>query len=412
MSINIYFTGQNNFGNRGCEALVRSTVDVIRREYPDATFLVPSSDLTRDSAQWPNAVADGIRFVPAGTIPGRFIQWSRLCTRLPMLSNLGWPSLRDLGELPPGLQEADVVLSIGGDNYSLDYDLASLAYFVAIAEVGLRRKLPVILWGASVGSFSAMPSVERFMAQHLRRLSWITVRETHSQNYLAGICVRQNVSLVADSAFVLRPCAIDVTPFWPAASAGGVLGLNVSPLVADVRARAVRRSDFVQEVVQFIRSTVTERGLSVLLIPHVAPLDGASRNNDEVLLATLANACSDLGDKLRTVPSGMNAVQLKAIIGQCRYFIGARTHATIAALSMGVPTLSIAYSIKALGINRDLFDHEHYVLDTRQLDANSLAEGLSRLISDESSIHSFLKSRIDEWRSRAQGAVKLLNAAA
>ncbi|HRD87462.1 MAG TPA: polysaccharide pyruvyl transferase family protein [Accumulibacter sp.] len=410
--MNIYLTGQNNFGNRGCEALVRSTVDVIRSQFPDATFLVPSSDITRDSAQWPDAAAVGVRFVAAGTIPGRFIQWSRISTRLPLLSRLGWLSLNTARDRPPGLDEADVVLSIGGDNYSLDYDLASLAYFVAVAEAGLRRKIPVILWGASVGPFSAMPAVEHFMARHLRRLSWITVRETHSLAYLAGIGVSQNVSLVADSAFALPPTPVDVSAFWPQPGREGVLGLNVSPLVADVRARAGLRSDFVQEVARFIRATVTEQGLSVLLIPHVAPLDGSARNNDEVMLATIARACVDLGPQVRTVPGGMNAVQLKQIIGQCRYFIGARTHATIAALSMGVPTLSIAYSIKALGINRDLFDHEHYVLDTRRLDASSLAEGLARLVSDESNVHSLLDSRIHEWRSRAQSGVKLLQPSA
>lgn len=408
--MNIYLTGQNNFGNRGCEALVRSTVDVIRSQFPDATFLVPSSDIPRDSAQWPDAVSEGVRFVAAGTIPGRFIQWSRLCTRLPLLSRLGWPSLDAAHDLPPGLDEADVVLSIGGDNYSLDYDLASLAYFVAVAEAGLRRKVPVILWGASVGPFSAMPAVEHFMARHLRRLSWVTVRETHSLAYLAGIGVSQNVSLVADSAFALRPTPVDVSAFWPQPGREGVLGLNVSPLVADVRARAGMRSDFVQEVARFIRTTVTERGLSVLLIPHVAPLDGSARNNDEVMLATIARACADLGPQVRTVPGGMNAVQLKQIIGQCRYFIGARTHATIAALSMGVPTLSIAYSIKALGINRDLFNHEQYVLDTRKLDSASLGTGLATLTSDELEIRAVLAQRIADWKGRAAVGAQVLEA--
>ena len=39
-------------------------------------------------------------------------------------------------------------------------------------------------------------------------------------------------------------------------------------------------------------------------------------------------------------------------------FVGARTHATIAAYSTGVPTLSIGYSVKARGIARDLFGGE------------------------------------------------------
>ena len=47
----IYLTGQNNFGNRGCEALVRSTVDLLRNAFGDVRVLVPSSDAARDARQ-------------------------------------------------------------------------------------------------------------------------------------------------------------------------------------------------------------------------------------------------------------------------------------------------------------------------------------------------------------------------
>jgi colanic acid/amylovoran biosynthesis protein len=406
----IYLTGQNNFGNRGCEALVRSTVDVLRARMPDAEFFVPSGDIARDSAQWPDAARYGVHFVTVAPIPSRFIQWSRVCSRLPLLAGLRWPTLRDPGELPPGVAEADAVLSIGGDNYSLDYDLASLAYFVAVAEAGLRRGLPVILWGASVGPFSAMPAVEKKMGEHLRRLSRVTVRESHSVRYLAQIGVSANITAVTDSAFVLRPEALDVATFWPDAGEHGIVGLNVSPLIEAVRARAGNPSELVAEVEQFVRATVQEHDLSVLLVPHVAPLSGAARNNDERILATIAARLADLGRRVGVVPGGMNAVQLKYIIGRCRFFIGARTHATIAALSMGVPTLSIAYSIKALGINRDLFGHERYVIDTRGLDAGTLAAGLSCLRSEETEIRTLLAERIPTWRERAALGAELVSA--
>lgn len=396
----IYFTGQNNFGNRGCEALVRSTVEVVQARLPGSTFLVPSLDIARDSAQWPEAGRQGVEFVSVPEVPWRFVQWSRLCSRLPFLTRLDWPALKD-HELPPGLAECDVLLSIGGDNYSLDYDLASLAYFVGVAEAALRRGLPALLWGASAGPFSAIPAVEQRMAAHLRRLSQVTLRESHSVHYLAQIGVTENVTQVVDSAFAMRPEPLDMTGFWPDRGENGVLGLNVSPLIEAVRARAGNRSRLADEVAAFVQSTVRDEGMSVLLVPHVAPLDGNAVNNDEHLLASIAARLVDLGRGVSAVPGGMNAVQLKHIIGHCRFFIGARTHATIAALSMQVPTLSIAYSVKALGINRDLFGHERYVLDTRELDASTLAAGLSTLRRDEAEIRGLLAERIPEWRRRA-----------
>ncbi len=404
----IYLTGQNNFGNRGCEALVRSTAEIVRQMIPGAEFLVPSADIFHDSRQWPNAEAAGVYFVPVPQVPSRFIQWSRICSRLPVISRLYWPVLRQDSDLPPGLAEADAILSIGGDNYSLDYDLASLAYFVGVAELGLQRELPVLLWGASVGPFSRLPAVEERMVRHLRKLTAITAREQHSVNYLASIGVSTNVTAVVDSAFAMRPSHVDLSSFWPMPYAGSVVGLNLSPLVAAIRARAGKHTDFIDEAVGFVRHCVRERGMAVLLVPHVAPLDGSEHNNDEVLLARVMARCGDLGRKIGIVPSGMNAEQLKYIISQCRYFVGARTHATIAALSMGLPTISIAYSVKALGINNDLFGHQRYVLDTRELDTRTLCAGLNTLVLEEESARALLSQKIPLWQEKARLGASLL----
>jgi colanic acid/amylovoran biosynthesis protein len=134
-----------------------------------------------------------------------------------------------------------------------------------------------------------------------------------------------------------------------------------------------------------------------LLIPHVAPLNGDGGNNDELFLAEVAAMLPGHGGRLGVVPSGMNACQLKYVIGHCRLFIGARTHATIAALSGGVPTVSIAYSVKARGINHDLFGHENYVLPTARLSVVTLEQSLRRLLREEQAIRQQLSSRMPQW---------------
>ncbi|MBO5622010.1 MAG: polysaccharide pyruvyl transferase family protein, partial [Butyrivibrio sp.] len=50
------------------------------------------------------------------------------------------------------------------------------------------------------------------------------------------------------------------------------------------------------------------------------------------------------------------------------FFVGARTHSTIAAYSSNVPTLVIGYSVKSRGIATDLFgDYTHYVLPVQEI---------------------------------------------
>ncbi|WP_348699992.1 polysaccharide pyruvyl transferase family protein [Duganella fentianensis] len=408
MTTTIYFTGQNNFGNRGCEALVRSSVATLRAQIPDAHFLVPSLDPERDSAQWPDAAAQGIEFVPSPALPSSFKWRGRLCRRLPWLKVLAWPSLAGRADLEPYLKRADLVVSIGGDNISLDYGLESLFMFVGVAERAIELGKRVALWGASVGPFSSDARVERQLSVHLRKLDMVSIRESHSLAYLKSIGVEANVVAVADSAFALDRIEVDVAPFWPIQGSEGVLGLNVSPLIEKTYARSGRSGTVAQETVAFIEWVLANTSMSVLLVPHVVPLDGASGNNDEIYLDAIRQQVLNGGERVKIAPAGLNACELKDIIARCTLFIGARTHATIAALSTCVPTVSIAYSVKARGLNRDLFGHERYVLPTQNVSALTLQQNLLMLQSEQGVIRAVLKEKMPEWKDKARLSAQVL----
>ncbi|HEY0846543.1 MAG TPA: polysaccharide pyruvyl transferase family protein [Noviherbaspirillum sp.] len=397
----IYLTGQNNFGNRGCEALVRSAVATIRERMPDARFLVPSLDMPRDAAQWPAAAASGVRFVPSPVIPARYRQWGRLCRVLPALKSSSWPSLRGAPHVDEYLRQCDAVVSIGGDNYSLDYGLVSLFFFVGIAERALELGKTVALWGASVGPFSADRRVEKLMVEHLRRLHMVSIRESHSLRYLQALGLGNRLIEVADSAFVLARQPVNPKHFVPTETGEGILGINASPVVEKF-ARRQGAAPVADGITEFIDRVLSESGISVLLIPHVTALDGGSFNNDYLYLERIARRIPAGGGRVKLVPPGLNACQLKDVLAQCRFFIGARTHATIGALSSGVPTLSISYSVKARGINLDLFGHEKYVLPAPALSADTLETGFLALRNDEIDIRQHLARRIPEWKRKAE----------
>ena len=91
---------------------------------------------------------------------------------------------------------------------------------------------------------------------------------------------------------------------------------------------------------------------SVALIPHVVWKD----NDDRTALKQIHEKFKDTNRVLMI--DDCNCMQLKGHISRCRFFIGARTHATIAAYSTCVPTLALGYSIKARGIATDIFGTE------------------------------------------------------
>lgn len=404
----ILLGGHNNFGNRGCEALVRSTVMLIHAHVGrDVRILVPSLDPVRDGAQWPDASTHGVEFVRASLPPGTWSYLSRICTRLPIFTRIPWPALTPDAALSENLDRCDAFLSIGGDNWSLDYDLASLFFFVGEARAAQARGKPALLWGASVGPFDRMPAIEHSMLAHLRALDLISVRESSSRAYLDKLGVHDNVVDVTDSAFLMLPQAEGVAEEL-VRNGVPTLGLNLSPIVDRMLARNGRSGELIAQSAAFVKRILATTDLDVLLIPHVVPLTGQGFANDMNTHDQLLAALGGEQVRLRRAPGHLNAPQLKHLISRCQYFIGARTHATIAAMSTGTPVLSIAYSVKARGINRDLFGHERYIVPTLSLSADSLWEGLDLLRNEESEIRTLLAARIPEWKAKAGAGARWL----
>jgi len=80
------------------------------------------------------------------------------------------------------------------------------------------------------------------------------------------------------------------------------------------------------------------------------------------------------------------------------------THSTIAALSSGVPTLSFAYSIKAQGINRDIFSHTDYCLKPTDLDAEGIASRITSMLDESATIRRELVGRNPDVQRAALSA--------
>ena len=392
-----YLSGQRTFDNRGCEAIVRSTVDLLTAQFGDVEVLVPATDEVRDSIQWPEAAARGVRFVRAYLpLQGRYwVQLQRL--PFPLLQGASWPFPMPawLGE---DLASVDAVLAVGGDNYSLDYRIPSP--IMAVDRFAMDRGKPVILWGGSVGPFDRVPALVAPMTRHLSRMHHVAARESVSYDYLTDKLGLRNVIRMADPAFVLAPESVEMDAFWPTGD-GRVLGLNVSELIERYRRPG---QDLRAEVGDFIRHVVTVHGMGVLLVPHVNPLTDDGTGGDSAYMAPLLAQVADLGDAVKMMPRRFNAAQTKYVISKLCFFMGARTHATIAALSSGVPTISIAYSVKARGINRDLFGSEDMVLQTPDVSAASLREALERLLRDESPLRAMLTRRVGELQTMARSA--------
>ncbi|HQK56305.1 MAG TPA: polysaccharide pyruvyl transferase family protein [Methanolinea sp.] len=389
--------GNGPYENRGCEAIVRGTVKILRNFFPDPSFICIShfQSEMQYKEQCLNETDKAILHLASYRINKRTV----IQTAWKMKT---WKALskyflnRDeyyasfYNQMLPFIQEAKAILSVGGDNYSLDYGIPNR--YIALDNLTLSYKKPIILWGASVGPFGAIPDFERFMSGHLQKVTGIFARESATIDYLEKIGVTKNVFPVADPAFLMDP----QKPVKDIVIEDETIGINFSPLMA----KFVSGGDmgkWKKLAASIITGIVNRTDMQVFLIPHVT----SHHSNDFVFLNSITKHIKNENKKVILLSNTYSAAEIKWIIGQMTIFAGSRTHANIAALSSCIPTLSFGYSIKSLGINKDIFGHTKYCMKPQEMDEKIIVDMIINLLDNNTTIRSILEQRLPEIHTRA-----------
>jgi polysaccharide pyruvyl transferase WcaK-like protein len=150
--------GNGPYENRGCEAIVQGTVKILRNVFHDPAFLSVSVLKKTELDRQYNEEKD-----PAITHKkmniDQYFKKKSCVQRIIFLFDKKKNKYLLCNEMLPYIDDAFAVLSVGGDNYSLDYGIPKL--FTDLDDVVLDKKRPLILWGASVGPFDRLPRYER-----------------------------------------------------------------------------------------------------------------------------------------------------------------------------------------------------------------------------------------------------------
>lgn len=250
-----------------------------------------------------------------------------------------------------------LAVSIGGDNYCYPEMVSDL---ILAHNVFRKKGFETVLWGCSIEPSSLKDAA---LLQDLKSYERIYARESITYNALldAGID-KDRLILRRDPAFELL-CDDGAVP--SDVQQGEYIGINLSPMVLD---RAGDREAVKDSYRKFIRYILDNTTRKVLLVPHVV----WANNDDRKPLSELYGEFKDT--KRVSLVGDSPAEVLKGYISRCAFFVGARTHSTIAAYSSGVPTLVIGYSVKSRGIATDLFGTDKgYVLPVQEIrDTDSL----------------------------------------
>ena len=364
--------------NHGCEAIIRTVADLINTRFPDANFTV-SSLRPHEDMEYIENDAGRFRFINSDSLNRLTFERRRLIVGslatvfhdIPVFPKL-------FAETVEAARESDVMISVGGDTFS---------YGKSAEMSTVSRKLRKycdrsILWGCSIDAKYLEGDKFRYKVDVLKGFSLITARESMTFDTLKKLGFT-NCEMYPDPAFILG-AKEPAEPLFD--NDHDIVGLNLSPLIIGYETVP---GGTVKSYATLIKDLLDRTDFNIALISHVT-----CKTSDDTDASRAIMEITGGSDRIKIFNHG-NAEEIKGVISKCRFFVAARTHASIAAYSQRIPTLVLGYSVKSLGIAKDIFGtSDGYVVPVQSLNGGStLSEAFfGNIVKKEEAI----RARYDE----------------
>ena len=408
-----------NTANMGVSALASGAVTSVRAAFPQARVFI--YDYAREPAVFEVQCPDGpttveqvnIRFSKKLLLPNN-IAWLLVLAMLARLVPVAKWRASWLARNPwlKRLLEADLVASIaGGDSFSDIYGMGRLLYVALPQILVLLLKRPLVLLPQTIGPFKTWAG--RWVAGFiLRRAAVVYSRDRTSFAEAEPLMGpgKERLRFSHDMAFVMKPvppAAEKLAQLPERDGTSTVVGLNVSGLLwmggYDGKNMFGLKTDYVELTRKLIDHFVRECRAHVVLVPHVF---GNSAECDTAVCAQLYEEWKDRAEgRLHLLHGDFNQHEIKYAIGRCDFFLGARMHACIAALSQTVPAVCLAYSRKFIGVMESI-DCAELAVNLCELDTGQTLAAVKKIYSTREDFQKSLRARIPGVQAGVSGLFK------
>ena len=284
------------------------------------------------------------------------------------------------------IMESDVVVDVsGGDSFTDMYPDDRIENIAGSKEFILDQGRPLLLLPQTYGPFDE--SLER-ASRIVRRSVACFARDERSFENLKSM-------LGSDFDPDRHRCGVDMAfglaardpedkldsdiRSWIDDPSSSTIGLNVSGLIGNIpgtdKDRYGFRADYRQTLTSFLSRILSETEAKILLIPHVMSPSGGAESDLQMSEWLKEEFTEEFEGRIKISPTDLDQCEVKWVISNMDWFCGTRMHATIAALSTNVPTATIAYSDKAIGVF-ETCGQGGEVFDPRSLEVDPIVEGL------------------------------------
>jgi polysaccharide pyruvyl transferase WcaK-like protein len=260
------------------------------------------------------------------------------------------------------ITEADLVVDItAGDSFSDIYGMKILMRHSWIKWLFILCNVPLVMLPQTYGPFKSVfaKKIARFL---LKRTNIIYARDQQGVEFVKTLlgknASQKNIRFKPDVAFVLDPKAFEhpiITQLKSAKQNGKiVIGVNISGHIYHTEYQAQRKfalkANYQQLMPNVVRALLAYQNTIIVLVPHVYIQEGNVGDDVDACHQVYQQLIDTYPDRIFLEKDIFDHKQLKYLISHCDFFLGARMHSCIGAISQHIPTIGISYSHKFIGV--------------------------------------------------------------
>lgn len=371
-------------GNKGGAAILTSLLSLLREDIPDFKTRMISNNIEED------------------------ITWQKYYD----VELVPLPQTKEISKHVSLYKNADLVIDMHGVKFLGPMGLTST--FSSMYPIVIPRMLgiPSVAFTQTYGPFrnNITKNAARFT---LKFANLIYSRDIESNNLLDTIGYSGKYKTYPDVAFAMPKadlteltCSNEVLDFI---GRGDFIGVSVSSQVISEEKKRGMSQQYQSRIVNLLESLLNQ-GYRVLFIPHCNKQN--SVDQDDLILSLKIQALfPNFNNQLLVVKDDLPPQQLKTLISKSSIFIGSRYHALIAALSSGIPSVSIGWNHKYDGLF-DLFGLRQYSLWAHECTDHDLLRISKELLENREEISSkllkLLPAIIDDVKTSVRDVSLLL----
>lgn len=305
--------------------------------------------------------------------------------------------------------KTDLVVDEAGISFVDSRGFVMNTYAFVCAAVPILVGTPVVKYSQALGTFKN--PYNRFLAKWiLPKLKLICARGQKTYDNLMGIGVKDNVKLCADGAFSMGD-----SPYWneevnrvcseDSFYNDNVVGLSISSVVEK---KCTKMGIAYKDTMVSFINRLNSKGYNVVLIANAARINSEKSRNNDLMVGDAIYADVADKDKVRWYHKEMDAEEIRAYIGKCRFLVASRFHAMIGSLEQKVPVLLIGWSHKYQEV-LDMFELGQYAIDFSKLELSELEKSFDDFVSAEDDIRKKLDKNLDSVLASSRNNIKYIS---